>query len=1843
MIDSLMARVRRMGWFTRAVCVLGIICTPLQVLAQSSNAVPIATSAPIVTGYGNVAINAPVRVCLATSFGVPCSTAGVQLYSDANVSQKINNPASTGTTGTFSFFVNSANFTLPQLLLVQVSTTPTNTYSYYFAVGSQTSSSVAGKGVVQVSNGAGTALASGGFIYAEQVQTGGGNNGIINGIGTNQTVIADPTYPSTENYGQLYSLPTSLPNVAYEDFRGGRASYYFKDWYPSPMGLFSQSTADTLGCFGTVQESTANPQSNCQEINNQSQNPGWSLGNNFFGGASGNGWSINNVIQSNSTFFGAGITEMLSFVLNHYGVGDTPGLVPSVFSAGGQTALSDEGVKSVAGLTNEYPNTFTGIITSGGAPGSTALKTSLGPYAGGQGVGRYLIDITQAPVTGQITNIVSNAINDGSTVTVSTPVTESNAYGTLTAAAQVPVNLVTPFSTSTTITVAIVGGTTGVFTTGSLVCMAGDYHDNAFPTAVGTPSGGMQTITLPLRKPHQSGGYVYQGGACGNTLEIPAYTTSGNGGQPLRFLFDVVGSVSTTQIIAGLFKIGSLNSLTQTSVLSTIYNTFNLNSGCTNGGSGTTVTCTYPGTGTLLFPYAFVSSPILIAGMSDSALNAVCTNMIWSSTSTFTCTISGLSGSHTSSTSGTAQIVTSTGAPLNNYNLWPEAEVLDVQDYTTSPPSVDGTFVLEPNIIQFANGDEVEEPHHLAAVFTGASFGTTIYNPLATTNQLYSQWAGPGACCGGTSVVNNSMIRTFNGAPDSQYIGDGGYMVPPNAWNIQGPFENGILTNPGPCFQCAMVLVEPQAFQYNNPNYQFYLDEVTGRSPGSSVNISVNPYNNALGLFSNGPQTFFGTSFTFGGGKVITAASTTSTAGFNVPQGTAPSSPANGDLWTTSTGVFVQINGATVGPLGTSTGGDTITSPNSTLSIGGTSTNTTLDIALGHSNTWTANQTAAKWIASTGFDISGATTAGHYLRNNGTDYVDNSIQVADVPTLNQNTTGTASNLSGTPTLPNGTTAATQTTGDNSTKIATDAFVIASALTNPMTTLGDIIYENSSPTAARLAGPTVGTVAYDLCSAPSGGVAQAPSWCLPGIAGRTVTGTTDTVATTDRGSTITYNSASSVAVTLTSAATLGNNFDFAALNENTGTVTFTAGAGDIFPGGTTTLAMTEGQTCAFSSPDNTNYVARCSPGQVTAGTGVTLTPSATGISISSTGGTPPLSSVTGSAAQATGTESAAGDQYTFAGVETANLTYPFVFTDANSAANHTNGALIVQTTGSSNLSVPLLLNEATAAGNYITAYSGATVTNGVASGGTVEFGVTNAGEVQAGSSAPSPTVGTGGGSLAVEGTAFTAISGDDGWYANSSNHCVDIINGATDYGCADAASNTLTLTNKSIAGSEVNSGTVAGTYLAAINLATSGNGGVTGVLPFANMAQLFVTNAQTATYQVLATDFAGCKSIPIASGTFTVTLVASGSQPASGQCIWIVNYGTGTITLARSGQNLNGGTTSLTIPAGSATAPTGAWVVSDGTNYEATLFGTSSGSGTVTASAQYDIAYYPTSGTVATVQGAAVAGFVFGSASGAPAAATATQLGALANITANAILKSGGTTSALTASSISDNGTVISSTEGWSIAPTSTGQAGIVVNLPTSTTANLFTGEVNGTTFATLSNAGQFALGSSPVTIAGSPTGGGSVMSEGSGPTAESSQESLWADSTFHDLAENANGGVKKLIGSSIGYNSGSVSSSIGSTNVATSANFPTGQYILSCDVAVTAVGSSPTLAVTIGWTDITGASRTQTCTTGVQATTGDHPLTQTITSNGSAAITVTQTLAVSTATWWTTVGLTRIQ
>jgi hypothetical protein len=116
--------------------------------------------------------------------------------------------------------------------------------------------------------------------------------------------------------------------------------------------------------------------------------------------------------------------------------------------------------------------------------------------------------------------------------------------------------------------------------------------------------------------------------------------------------------------------------------------------------------------------------------------------------------------------------------------------------------------------------------------------------------------------------------------------------------------------------------------------------------------------------------------------------------------------------------------------------------------------------------------------------------------------------------------------------------------------------------------------------------------------------------------------------------------------------------------------------------------------------------------------------------------------------------------------------------------------------------------------------------------------------------------------------------------------------------------------------------------------------ITGTVNLGNMAQLFVDNPQTSTYNAVTADLLGCKTITVASGTFTIGLLAT--VPASGQCLQVINYGTGTITVSPNGHNLNGSSSSATIPPGSASAATGGYFHSDGTNYEGVWSGNLAG-------------------------------------------------------------------------------------------------------------------------------------------------------------------------------------------------------------------------------------------------------------------------------------------------------------
>lgn len=195
-----------------------------------------------------------------------------------------------------------------------------------------------------------------------------------------------------------------------------------------------------------------------------------------------------------------------------------------------------------------------------------------------------------------------------------------------------------------------------------------------------------------------------------------------------------------------------------------------------------------------------------------------------------------------------------------------------------------------------------------------------------------------------------------------------------------------------------------------------------GGGSGTVTSISVASANGFAGSVANStttPAITVSTSITGvlkGNGTAISAASA----------GTDYQAPIT--LTTTGTSGAATFSGNTLNIPQYSGGGGsgTVTSVNATvpafLSVSGNPITTSGTLAISYSGTalpiangGTGQTTAAAAITA----LTGTQTSGHYLRSSGTSASLSAIQAADVPTLNQNTTGTAANVTGTVAIANG--------------------------------------------------------------------------------------------------------------------------------------------------------------------------------------------------------------------------------------------------------------------------------------------------------------------------------------------------------------------------------------------------------------------------------------------------------------------------------------------------------------------------------------------------------------------------------------------------------------------------------------------------------------------------------------------------------------------------------------------------------------------------------------------------------------------------------------------------------
>ena len=178
---------------------------------------------------------------------------------------------------------------------------------------------------------------------------------------------------------------------------------------------------------------------------------------------------------------------------------------------------------------------------------------------------------------------------------------------------------------------------------------------------------------------------------------------------------------------------------------------------------------------------------------------------------------------------------------------------------------------------------------------------------------------------------------------------------------------------------------------------------------GSSSNIGLHIQPKGTGLVTISDGTDFNKGIRFrsssSSASAVTLIDAVSTAGRVVTLPDATDTLVGRATTDTLTNKTLTSPTLTTPILGTPASGNfssgTFTWPTFNQNTTGTASNVTGTVAFANGGTGeTSRQNAMDALA-------GAVTSGQYLRGNGTDVVMSAIQAADVPTLNQNTTGTA--------------------------------------------------------------------------------------------------------------------------------------------------------------------------------------------------------------------------------------------------------------------------------------------------------------------------------------------------------------------------------------------------------------------------------------------------------------------------------------------------------------------------------------------------------------------------------------------------------------------------------------------------------------------------------------------------------------------------------------------------------------------------------------------------------------------------------------------------------------------
>ena len=216
-------------------------------------------------------------------------------------------------------------------------------------------------------------------------------------------------------------------------------------------------------------------------------------------------WRVIALANWKVTLANRGIGGGLTLTYNKHGLGDSNPLnIYSNFDAGWDTQ-SDEGMTGIRNYVAQNSTYWHGTTTSSGTGVTLPVLSDATSGQNNTTDGAVLLDISKGTISGTITGPAvalagSSYLNTYPTSLTGLPTV--TAWGYCPSAA--PPAPTTPQTNNPyTFSCALKQGT---FTAGSLVWVAGpNYPEQAMVTAVGTPSGGTQTVTVSIRNPQPDG------------------------------------------------------------------------------------------------------------------------------------------------------------------------------------------------------------------------------------------------------------------------------------------------------------------------------------------------------------------------------------------------------------------------------------------------------------------------------------------------------------------------------------------------------------------------------------------------------------------------------------------------------------------------------------------------------------------------------------------------------------------------------------------------------------------------------------------------------------------------------------------------------------------------------------------------------------------------------------------------------------------------------------------------------------------------------------------------------------------------------------------------------------------------------------------------------------------------------------------------------------------------------------------------------------------------------------------------------------------------------------------